>query len=212
MKNKPKPLLFAAILIAKCSSLAAQHSMEMVHNTHIRSTSSPTVSNPFIVIMDTMMVRMEQVPRGKSDEQEFLLQMVPHHQAAIEMAKYEISRGQNFEMIQLAKSIFAEQQTELSLMNIWLKEGLSRNSPTHADFHNALDRSMIAMMKGMPQKEKLNDTDMAFASVMLPHHQAAVDMAKAVLQYGQNQQVLKFASQLISNEQIEIQQMFTYIK
>ena len=38
-------------------------------------------------------------------------------------------------------------------------------------------------MKAMPKETGLNVTDRAFAAVMKPHHQAAIDMAKVVLRY-----------------------------
>jgi uncharacterized protein (DUF305 family) len=166
--------------------------------------------NVFVAMMDTMMKKMADVPRGQSPAMVFIYQMIPHHEGAIAMANYEILHGKNFEMIQLAKSIKAEQQSELLQMQIWLRKVDSKTEVTQ-HFTEEMNKSMETMMANMPPTNSLKDTDHAFAKVMLPHHQAAVDMARSLLTYPENSQVAAFAKQLISNEKIEIEQMSTYL-
>ena len=74
-----------------------------------------------------------------------------------------------------------------------------------------MDKSMVVMMDDMPHSSELTDVDIAFARVMIPHHQAAVDMAKVVLQFSKDQQTIAFAKQIISAEEIEIEQMLSFI-
>ena len=66
----------------------------------------------FLRMMHTMMVKMED-QNGASVEEAFIRQMIPHHEGAIEIAKYEVQFGKNVEMVQLAKSILAEQRVEV---------------------------------------------------------------------------------------------------
>jgi uncharacterized protein (DUF305 family) len=206
MKNLLKCLLIQSIFLLIARIAAAQeHSMHMSHPV------TPATKNVYLSMMDTMMVNMSKASEGKSAEQKFLLQMVPHHLGAVAMSRYEITHGRNFEMIQLAKSILAEQQSELTTMKVWLSKPLSGVTAVNSTFSKAMERSMSVMMEHMPPATKLNDSDRAFAAVMLPHHRAAIDMAKALLIQGHNEQVLAFAKMLISSEQIEIQQMSTYI-
>ncbi len=68
------------------------------------------------------------------------------------------------------------------------------------------------MMKNMMADEISEINDKAFAQVMIPHHQAAIDMAKVILKYSTNRQISAFAKSLIANEAIEIEQMSTYLK
>jgi uncharacterized protein (DUF305 family) len=123
-----------------------------------------------------------------------------------------IQYGKNFEMMQLAKSILAEQQSELQQMRIWLMKHQVTEPSLPKGFKQEMDNTMSTMMDNMPASDKLNDTDHAFALVMIPHHQAAIDMAKVVLKYTNDQQTIAFARQLISNEQVEIEQMIAYSK
>lgn len=166
--------------------------------------------NVFISIMDTMMTNMDKVPKGQSASKTFISQMIPHHEGAIAMAEYEIKHGKNFEMIQLAKSIKAEQKSELIQMRLLLSQ-INPDEKVSKYFDDEMDKSMEVMMNNMPAEKSLKETDHAFAKVMLPHHQAAVDMARALLKYPENDNVSAFARQLISDEQIEIEQMSNYL-
>lgn len=203
-----KPLLLGLLMtIALVKANAQEMDMSMPMHHHTSTKPKPV----FLAMMDTMMVEMDKAPKGQSADAEFILQMIPHHHGAISMAKYEIAYGKDFTMIQLAKSILAEQSSELSQMNIWLNQHPANGGILPPTVENGFNQSMETMMTQMPTAEKLTNTDYAFAAVMLPHHQAAVDMAKVILQHGSDTQAIAFAKSLISNEQIEIEQMSTYI-
>jgi uncharacterized protein (DUF305 family) len=61
-------------------------------------------------------------------------------------------------------------------------------------------RAMMAGMEGMPQ----GDVDQDFVGQMIPHHQGAIDMAKAELRYGRNEQLRRIAQEIIVEQQAEI--------
>jgi len=205
-------IFFKRLLSLVLFLIVAQGAAAQMEAMHMAQPLPPVANNAYLIMMDTMMVRMNQAPKGKTAEQEFLLQMIPHHQGALAMAQYEITQGKNFEMIQLAKSILAEQQSELTTIQFLLKQSEENSVIISSNFLKSMDQSMLSMMGKMPSADKLKDIDRAFAMVMLPHHTAAIDMAKCLLAQGKDQQILAFAKMLISNEQIEIQQMFTYIR
>jgi uncharacterized protein (DUF305 family) len=60
-------------------------------------------------------------PSGDTDV-DFVRLMLPHHQAAIDMAKSELLLGKSPEMRRLAQEIIADQQSEIDLMQLWLKK------------------------------------------------------------------------------------------
>ena len=49
--------------------------------------------------------------------------------------------------------------------------------------------------------------DQDFAAMMIPHHQAAIDMAVAELRYGSNPQLKRIAQEIIVDQQQEIAAM-----
>lgn len=68
------------------------------------------------------------------------------------------------------------------------------------------DRAMSKMMDAMAIKPS-GDVDKDFVDMMVPHHQGAVDMAKAVLRYGRNEQIRRLAQEIIVTQQQEIAAM-----
>lgn len=204
---KPKSFLLLLLCILFAPHLFAQ---EMPMSMSMQN--APETKNVFLKMMDTMMVKMEQIPVGKSPDFVFTAEMIPHHQGAIEMANDEIAHGKDFTMIQLAKSILAEQTIELQQMNLWIGDPSFNMGTLPKGFQQEMDQTMEIMMKELPPDHALKNTDQSFAAVMIPHHQAAINMAKVILKYTSDHRTASFARQLISLEQMEIEQMSTFIK
>lgn len=104
--------MFCLLLAAAQFTEAQQMSMDMAMPS--------TPKNIFLTMMDTMMGKMDKVPVSGFVETDFVRQMIPHHEGAIEMANEEITHGKDFNMIQLAKSILEEQTIELQQMKLWV--------------------------------------------------------------------------------------------
>ncbi|WP_091977413.1 MULTISPECIES: DUF305 domain-containing protein [Bradyrhizobium] len=68
------------------------------------------------------------------------------------------------------------------------------------------DASMRKMMADMMVKPT-GDVDHDFVAMMVPHHQGAVDMAKAELSYGHNVQLRRLAQEIVATQQQEITAM-----
>jgi hypothetical protein len=62
---------------------------------------------------------------------------------------------------------------------------------------------MNKMMADMTIKPT-GDVDRDFVAMMVPHHQGAIDMAKAELKYGRNEQLRRIAQEIIVTQQQEI--------
>ena len=56
------------------------------------------------------------------------------------------------------------------------------------------------------------DSDVDFVRLMLPHHQAALDMAKTQLLYGTDPQMRRLAQEIITDQQLEIELMQLWLK
>jgi uncharacterized protein (DUF305 family) len=201
----PKRYLLVAATLLAGSLAAAQPAGGHYH-------APAPQKNVYLALMDTMMVKMHDVPEGGSAEAYFIGQMIPHHEGAVAMADYEIKHGRASPMVQLAKSIRAEQAHELQLMRAWLGQASARRPAGSAGFRQAMGRSMEVMMQRMPAPAVLTGTDGAFARVMIPHHQAAIDMARAILTAGTDPTIRAFALRIIASQQVEIEQMNSFLK
>jgi uncharacterized protein (DUF305 family) len=60
-------------------------------------------------------------PSGQRDV-DFVRLMLPHHQAAIDMAKIQLLYGKDPQMRRLAQEIITDQQSEIELMQRWLNQ------------------------------------------------------------------------------------------
>lgn len=72
--------------------------------------------------------------------------------------------------------------------------------------------AMTDMNGPMMQAIQIADPDVAFVKGMVAHHQGAIDMAKAVLQYGKDEQVKTWANQIIKAQEAEKAEMESWLK
>jgi uncharacterized protein (DUF305 family) len=75
-----------------------------------------------IASMDKMHMAMSAVARSGNSDADFVRLMLPHHQAAIDMAKTQLLYGRDPQMRRLAQEIITDQQSEIELMQLWLKQ------------------------------------------------------------------------------------------
>jgi hypothetical protein len=75
-----------------------------------------------IASMDKMHMAMGAIKRSGNADLDFVRLMLPHHQAAIDMAKTQLLYGKDPQMRRLAQEIITDQQLEIELMQRWLKQ------------------------------------------------------------------------------------------
>jgi uncharacterized protein (DUF305 family) len=86
------------------------------------------------------------------------------------------------------------------------------NQPTADPDWSQLIASMDKMHMALKAVERSGDSDVDFVRLMLPHHQAAIDMAKAQLLYGKDPQMRRLAQEIITDQQSEIELMQLWLK
>jgi uncharacterized protein (DUF305 family) len=72
--------------------------------------------------MEKMHMSVAAIQRSGNDDVDFVRLMLPHHRAAVDMAKAQLMYGKDPEMRKLAQEIITAQQSEINLMRHWLKE------------------------------------------------------------------------------------------
>ena len=81
--------------------------------------------------MSVMHKGMHTAPQTGDPDRDFVTMMIPHHQGAIDMAKALLLSGKDSQMRRLAQEIITDQQSEIQLMQLWLKQhGASAQNPT----------------------------------------------------------------------------------
>ena len=86
----------------------------------------------------------------------------------------------------------------------------SQHDMSAMDMPNAADGAARAYMDGMAKMSRdmnapmTGDADADFATMMIPHHQGAIDMAKVQLEYGKDPALRKLSEAIVSAQEGEI--------
>jgi uncharacterized protein (DUF305 family) len=136
-------------------------------------------------------------------DQNFIDGMVPHHQAAIDMAKIAQTQAEHAELKQLAADIVSAQDGEIAQLKGWRKAwfGSDQIAPGNGS------QIMSGMDTDLTQLAAARPFDKAFIDAMIPHHQSAIDMAKEAQTKARHQEIKDLAVQIIAAQQREIDQM-----
>jgi len=148
----------------------------------------------------------------------FATNMIPHHAQAIEMADLAMTRARSPQVKDLAIQIKAAQQPEIDTMTGWLEDwGEPVPDP---ESMSGMDHDMSGMdsmkaMEGMmsaADMERLASTtgtafDTMWLSMMVEHHQGAIDMAKIEVADGVFAEATALADGIITTQQDEIDTM-----
>lgn len=78
----------------------------------------PTNSSEQSISMEDMTANLAN-KQGDAFDQEFITQMIAHHQGAVDMAKLSAGQAKHDEIKQLSTDIIAAQEKEIDLMKQW---------------------------------------------------------------------------------------------
>lgn len=85
------------------------------------TTKSPESGKFQKEMMATMAPMMNsEIPVHHNIDKDYVQQMIPHHQSAVDMAKVYLKYGKVKELIALSKTIIEEQQKEIDFLKDWL--------------------------------------------------------------------------------------------
>jgi uncharacterized protein (DUF305 family) len=100
----------------------------------------------------------------------------------------------------------------MGMMQGMMAEHMSACMATLPKAPQAYMRAMMGMHMPMMEAVQAKDPDVAFVKGMIPHHQAAIEMARAVLEYGSDQPAKALAQDIIASQEAEIDRMRAWLK
>jgi uncharacterized protein (DUF305 family) len=133
-----------------------------------------------------------------TSERDYLAEMIPHHQEAIDAAKVLRDKSGRAVMRGFAKDIIATQEAENAQMRTWLQ-------------------TWYAGVPSVPYEPMMRDLtklsgdalDRAFLEDMIPHHHMAVMMSQQLINHGlvEHADVTPFARKIRDTQRAEIRTM-----
>ena len=152
----------------------------------------------------------ERAP-GNPSERAFLAAMVPHHEAAVDMARLARERTDEPYIRRLAGDIVRSQRAEIAQMRRIHRRLFGSELLPDERAHEALGLSAAAAgMDHMDAAARLRNArpfDRAFVDHMVPHHQGAIRMAEAVLARTQDVELRRLAGEIMATQRREIAEM-----
>lgn len=160
--------------------------------------------------MHAVMSRMEAMPKTNDPEIDFPKMMIMHHQGAINMGNVQIQEGKNDSLKRFSQKMIDAQQKEIEdLSAILAEETVNNNVPAFTQ------EQMDHMMK-MDQVSDIQlitgDIDNDFATLMIQHHNSAIENSEAYLMYGTNAELKAMAQKMIDDQKKEIKELSDWLK
>jgi len=147
----------------------------------------------------------------------FVQGMIPHHSQAVDMAKLATTNTTNPKILDLSGRIEKAQAPEIQTMNGFLTSwGMSAANSGGMGGMGGMDHGSMGGMMSDTQMQQLGQArgaefDRMFLTMMIEHHNGAVQMAQAEISSGQNTDSKKLAQTIIDAQRAEISEMNTLL-
>src|SRR5919199_2072463 len=153
-------------------------------------------------------------PGDDSAEAGFARDMMVHHAQAVEMAEIVRGKTESEDVGTLAPDIALTQQAQIGQMQGWLQVG--GLSPTGSEpAMSWMGEPTNGLMPGMATPEDIQqlrdasseEADVLFLQLMIPHHQAALQMTDDILNRTDRPEVETLSKAISASQQSEIENM-----
>ena len=121
--------------------------------------------------------------RYTASDAQFMRDMIPHHQQALEMSRLAPDRTNSPELLEIAGKIEAAQGDEIAFMEQWLtsrSESIDQ-SHAHTGHHTMKGMATEAQMAALAAASGV-EFDRQFLSLMIAHHEGAIGMVEALME------------------------------
>lgn len=178
----------------------------------------------FVILVLTMAVVLSACGKGSDtgtsdatfndQDVEFAQGMIPHHRQAVDMAELAQTRASSAEVKALAATIQGAQDPEINTMEGWLTDW---DKPLPDDGMSGMDHGSMGNdpMPGMMSTDDMDslskasgtEFDKSFLTMMITHHEGAIEMAESEIADGSSAEAIALAKQVKDAQTGEIATM-----
>lgn len=163
--------------------------------------------------MQSMSTGMDKMKMTKDPDHDFAMMMKMHHLGAVDMATYELANGKDNAIKAKAQMMKDAQTMEIVQLDSFMyAHTILPDSMAGMAFMEASELAMNKM-SNLAQEQTLNgNIDYDFVQLMIQHHQSAIEMANAQIQFGKVQKVKDMATRMKTDQMKEIAELKTWLK
>jgi len=168
----------------------------------------------FYEILDEMIKGMTGAELTDSISHNFIVQMIPHHRAAIEMSESLLRYSELAPLRRIAENIIREQTQSIADMERALPRcEMMQNSrldlSRYGKRFGEITRVMFSEMRNACSD---NNISADFMREMIPHHQGAIRMSKNALQYPICPQLDPILKAIITSQERGVREMESLLR
>ena len=213
-----KTLLLSLLIstsIANINFISPLQNVSANINNSIISNEKQGYNEEYTTIFNNMMKAMNAAPNTRNVNLDFVLEMIPHHEGGINMAKAIVKYGSNPEVKKIAENIITSQESQIPIMQ-QLKAKFEKEKPSskadsekYLEEYNKVNDKMFKAMQGV---EITNNVDANFLQEMIYHHEGAIGMAKDILKYTKDPELRKLAENIVTTQSKGVEEMTALLK
>ncbi len=163
----------------------------------------------FYEILDEMIAGMEAAKLTDSISHNFIVQMIPHHRAAIEMSHNLLQYTTFVPLQNIAEHIISSQTKSIEDMEAALDCcGRLENTRQERELYERCFRQITqTMFSAMGSARAGNNINADFMREMIPHHKGAIRMSRNVLRFPICPELKPILEAIIRSQQEGVRQM-----
>lgn len=160
-----------------------------------------------MMIMHEMDEKMDTMKMTQDVDHDFSMMMILHHQTAINMAEEMLRSGKDTALKGMAQKMIEMQTEEIRELQAFINGHEKVPHNVNEDAHMQMMESMEKMARQADLELFTGDTDNDFATLMIPHHQGAFDMAEVETHFGHDPVPMRLAEKIKKDQQMEMEEL-----
>ena len=163
----------------------------------------------FYVILDDMIRNMTGAKLTKSISYNFIVQMIPHHRAAIEMSHNLLQDTTLVPLQNIAINIINEQTKSIENMmrvmnHCGMLENTEQDKSLYLEQYHQITQTMFTDMKTACTTNNINAD---FMREMIPHHEGAIRLSENALRFPICPELKPILQAIITSQQEGVREM-----
>lgn len=156
---------------------------------------------------------MKALKMTANPDHDFASMTIEHHKGAIAMCDIELQSGKDENTKSKALKMKEAQEKELKVLQAFTEKHKVEGHQNHAEMskEDPFSKKMIKNMQTMENKMKTmkmtGDVDKDFSKMMIEHHKDGIEMAKAEVAHGKNQEMKSMAQKMMQEQQKDINEL-----